>query len=138
MQHLTPTEAYAYLKAHPQALFVDCRSEAEYFLVGHPLVDRTGDEPWRPENICWADELKLEVNAEFVAQIRARAPLPDCPIVIICRSGRRSVFAAEALEAAGYSDVYNVLDGFEGPLDENFQRGTRSGWRRAGLPWEQL
>ena len=46
--------------------------------------------------------------------------------------------AGEALEAAGYRAVYNVLEGFEGPLDERFRRGTLSGWRLAGLPWEQL
>jgi hypothetical protein len=34
--------------------------------------------------------------------------------VLICRSGNRSVDAGEALEAAGFSDVYNVLEGFEG------------------------
>ncbi len=34
-------------------------------------------------------------------------------------------------------DVINVLEGFEGPLDEHHQRGRRSGWRKDGLPWEQ-
>jgi rhodanese-related sulfurtransferase len=138
MRHLTPIQAYEFLKAHPEALFVDCRSEAEYFLVGHPLVDRPTGEPTRPENVCWADEMKLEVNADFVADIERLARSKERPIVIICRSGRRSVFAGEALEAAGYRDVTNVLEGFEGPLDDRYQRGTVSGWRRDGLPWEQL
>lgn len=138
MQHLTPVQAYEFLKAHPHALFVDCRSEAEYFLVGHPLIDRPDGEPWRPENVCWADELKLEVNPDFVADIDRLAGSKDRPVVIICRSGRRSVAAGQALEAAGYAEVYNVLEGFEGPLDDRFQRGNQCGWRRAGLPWEQL
>lgn len=138
MKHLTPRQAYDFLLAHPDALFVDCRSEAEYFLVGHPLVERDGHEPWRPHNICWADELRLEVNTRFVPDIDALARDRAQPVVIICRSGRRSVSAGEALEAAGYREVYNVLEGFEGPLDERFRRGTVSGWRLAGLPWEQL
>jgi rhodanese-related sulfurtransferase len=138
MDHLSPRQAYDYLLAHPEALFVDCRSEAEYFLVGHPLVERPGQEPLRPHNICWADELKLEVNTGFVQDLAAIAGSTTRPVVIICRSGRRSVAAGEALEATGWREVYNVLEGFEGPLDEKFRRGTTGGWRLAGLPWEQL
>ena len=138
MNHLTPRQAYDYLLAHPEAVFIDCRSEAEYFLVGHPLVERTGEEPLRPHNICWADELRLEVNTGFVDDVGRVAGTRDRPVVIICRSGRRSVSAGEALEAAGYASVHNVTEGFEGPLDERYRRGTVSGWRLAGLPWEQL
>ena len=138
MTHLKPREAYAFLLARPDAVFVDCRSEAEYFLVGHPLVERPGQEPLRPHNICWADELKLELNPGFVADVARVAGSKDLPIVIVCRSGRRSVAAGEALEAAGYRDVVNVAEGFEGPLDERFRRGTLGGSRLAGLPWEQL
>lgn len=138
MRHLNPKDAYAFLLEHPDAVFVDCRSEAEYFLVGHPIVEREGHEPQRPHNICWADELKLELNPGFVEDVDRIAGPKDRPVVIICRSGRRSVSAGEALEAAGYQDVYNVRDGFEGPLDERFRRGRISGWRLDGLPWEQL
>jgi len=60
------------------------------------------------------------------------------PVVLICRSGHRSVDAGLALEKAGFTDVYNVLQGFEGPLDDKHHRGTLSGWRTEGLPWEQL
>jgi rhodanese-related sulfurtransferase len=138
MKHITPRQAHDFLVAHPDAVFVDCRSEAEYFLVGHPVVERAGAEPLRPHNICWSDELKLEVNEHFVEDVTKVAPDRTKPMLIICRSGRRSVFAGEALEAAGWTDVYNVLEGFEGPLDEKWRRGTQSGWRREGLPWEQL
>jgi rhodanese-related sulfurtransferase len=138
MDHLSPRQAHDFLLAHPEAVFVDCRSEAEYFLVGHPIVERPGREPLRPHNVCWADELKLEVNTHFVEDIDALVASKALPVVIVCRSGRRSVAAGEALEAAGYRAVYNVLEGFEGPLDERFRRGTLSGWRLAGLPWEQL
>ena len=36
MQHLTPKEAYAFLQAHPEAVFIDVRSEMEFLFVGHP------------------------------------------------------------------------------------------------------
>jgi rhodanese-related sulfurtransferase len=61
----------------------------------------------------------------------------DRPVVLICRSGQRSVAAGVELEKAGFGDVYNVLEGFEGALDENHHRGTVNGWRKADLPWEQ-
>lgn len=138
MKHLTPRQAHDFLLERPDAVFVDCRTEAEYFLVGHAIVERPGDEPLRPHNVVWADELKLEVNEHFVEDMTKVAPDKDKPTLLICRSGRRSVVAGEALEAAGWTDVYNVLEGFEGPLDEKWQRGTQSGWRKAGLPWEQL
>jgi rhodanese-related sulfurtransferase len=59
------------------------------------------------------------------------------PVVLICRSGHRSLYAGEALEAAGFPRVINVLEGFEGPLDDDYHRGTLGGWRYRGLPWQQ-
>ena len=58
--------------------------------------------------------------------------------MLLCRSGKRTVDAGQALEAAGFQEVVNVLHGFEGDLDEHFQRGRINGWRHDGLPWEQL
>ncbi len=59
------------------------------------------------------------------------------PVLLICRSGKRSVDAGLVLEAAGFTQVINVTEGFEGPLDDNFHRGTQAGWRFRGLPWQQ-
>ena len=59
-------------------------------------------------------------------------------VVLICRSGKRSADAGLALEAAGFTDVVNVLHGFVGELDDRFHRSTVSGWRFDGLPWEQM
>ena len=59
------------------------------------------------------------------------------PIVLICRSGNRSIEAGEALLNAGFTQVYNVLHGFEGELDETHHRNSVNGWRVEGLPWEQ-
>ena len=58
-------------------------------------------------------------------------------VVLICRSGQRSIAAGVELEKAGFSEVYNVLEGFEGPLDDSHHRGSVGGWRKEGLPWEQ-
>ena len=58
-------------------------------------------------------------------------------LFVDCRSGNRSVDAGHALEAAGFTRVYNVLHGFEGELDDNHHRGAMNGWRFEGFPWEQ-
>ncbi len=138
MKHLGPREAYAFLLRHPQALWIDCRSEAEFYLVGHPIVEQGVGDPKRPELVVWADELTGDANPDFVAQVERLATGRQQPILISCRSGQRSMRAGEALEAAGFGEVYNQAEGFEGPLDERFRRGTMAGWRFHGLPWEQL
>jgi rhodanese-related sulfurtransferase len=148
MQNLTPQETYQFLIKNRQAAFIDCRTESEYFLVGHALIPAPGQEAdanfdlnkaWRPEQLSYSDTSGTEVNPNF---------LPACeqfigadkarPVVIICRSGRRSVFAARELEARGYQTVINVLHGFEGELNARDQRGVLNGWRQDSLPWEQL
>jgi rhodanese-related sulfurtransferase len=56
---------------------------------------------------------------------------------MLCRSGARSALAAEMLIKEGYTNVYNILDGFEGDKDESGHRNTINGWRFHDLPWEQ-
>lgn len=138
MRHLDPMQTWQFLRANPGALWIDCRSEAEFFLVGHPIVEREGKDPWRPELVCWADELHAEPNPDFIDQVLRLGTDRARPVVLTCRSGRRSVSAGEALEQEGFTEVINVLEGFEGPLDDRFRRGTVAGWRFRGLPWEQL
>jgi rhodanese-related sulfurtransferase len=127
MKHLTPRQAHEFLSANPHAVLVDCRSEMEYLFVGHPLG---------AQHVAWNDGPDWEINPHFVGQVRKIASM-NRPVLMICRSGQRSVDAGEALERAGFSEVFNVLEGFEGPLDLQHHRNTISGWRNAGLPWEQ-
>jgi len=127
MKHLRPREAYDFLQQNPQAVFVDCRSEMEYLFVGHPLGSH---------HVAWNDGPDWDVNPHFVGQVKRVASV-DRPVVLICRSGQRSVAAGVELEKAGFSDVYNVLEGFEGALDEHHHRGMQNGWRKENLPWEQ-
>lgn len=131
MKHLTPIEAYAYLQAHPDALFVDVRMEIEYLYVGHPpgVV-----------HVAWYEYPEMQARPErFVEQVRREAGGDTArPVVLICRSGKRTVEAGHALESAGFAEVVNVLHGFEGELDDEFKRGRLNGWRSDKLPWEQL
>ena len=75
-------------------------------------------------------------NPDFLAQLQARAPA-DAPVLFLCRSGARSHDAAIAATAAGYTQCYNVLEGFEGDRDAHGHRGALNGWQAAGLPWQQ-
>jgi rhodanese-related sulfurtransferase len=130
MQHLTPRQTWDYLQQRPDALFVDVRMELEYLYVGHPpgVV-----------HVAWYEYPEMQAQpGRFVAQVQREGGLPERPVVLICRSGQRTVQAGLALEAAGFTEVVNVLHGFEGELDAHFQRGRLNGWRFDGLPWEQL
>ncbi|MBU6485481.1 MAG: rhodanese-like domain-containing protein [Betaproteobacteria bacterium] len=127
MKHLKPREAFDFLHQHPQAVMIDCRSEMEYLFVGHPAG---------AHHVAWNEAPDWEVNPHFVGQVKKVASM-NRPVVLICRSGQRSTAAGEELEKAGFTEVYNVVDGFEGPLDEDHHRGTIGGWRKEGLPWEQ-
>lgn len=127
MRHLTPTEAQQFLEAHPEAVFIDVRSEMEYLFVGHPRGAIL---------VPWNDGPNWAINPDFIAHVK-KAASTNRPVILICRSGNRSASAAETLEANGFSEVYNVLHGFEGDLNEAHQRNSLNGWRHEGLPWEQ-
>jgi rhodanese-related sulfurtransferase len=62
---------------------------------------------------------------------------PDQHVYFLCRSGVRSLAAAQAAQAAGFPNSYNVADGFEGSPDGDGHRGHLSGWKADGLPWRQ-
>jgi rhodanese-related sulfurtransferase len=127
MKHLSPKEAWEFLHHHADAVFVDCRSEMEYLFVGHPVG---------AHHVAWNDGPDWDVNPHFVGQVKKIASMHR-PVVLICRSGNRSVDAGHALEGAGFAEVYNVLHGFEGELDADHHRNSMNGWRHDGLPWEQ-
>jgi len=78
------------------------------------------------------------VNPDFADELRDRVPpaQPERPVVFLCRSGVRSIGAAQVATEAGITPAYNVLDGFEGHLDAHGHRGE-TGWRAMGLPWKQ-
>jgi rhodanese-related sulfurtransferase len=134
LKHLTPTEAHAFLREDRHAVLIDVRSTAEVLFVGHPIG---------AIHVPWMDEPDWTINPDFVRRVREvvlggiQNGENATPVLLICRSGKRSLDAGRALLTAGFTDVYNVLEGFEGDLDDNHHRGTVGGWRFEGLPWEQ-
>lgn len=130
MQHLSPTAAWALIQASNNAVFVDVRMEIESLYVGRPP---------NVVNIPWYEYPEFEANpSHFVAAVQIEAKDKDQPVILICRSGVRTLEAAAALEQAGFTRIINVLHGFEGDLDSNDHRSTVNGWRYESLPWEQM
>jgi len=134
LRHLNPEEAYKMLQENPRAVLLDIRSTTEYLLIGHPIG---------AVHIPWIDEPDWIVDPDFVTKVRKillggiAEDTNPAPVILLCRSGKRSVDAGHALVQAGFPEVYNVLEGFEGELDAHRHRGTTGGWRFRGLPWEQ-
>lgn len=124
---LTPAEAWEVLQSAPGAKLVDVRTRAELDWVGR--VPNAVEIEWlsypgNTPNPAFAQQLKREVD-------------PEALVMFLCRSGGRSDKAARLAAEVGYSEAYNVLEGFEGDRDANGQRNRIGGWRHAGLPWSQ-
>lgn len=87
--------------------------------------------------IAWKEAPDWQINANFIADVLLAVPDRKTPILLLCRSGQRSLEAAMALKNSGYLKLINIEDGFEGPLDQNKHRNNIAGWRFCGLPWQQ-
>jgi rhodanese-related sulfurtransferase len=129
MQNISPRAAWAYLQAHPEAKLIDIRMEVEYLYVGAPPG---------AINLPWYEYPELTPNpAAFVQAVQREVPHMATPLLLLCRSAKRTIPAGQALEQAGYSQVINIEHGFEGDPDDNGHRSKLNGWRFDGLPWTQ-
>ena len=124
------------LQDNPRAVLVDVRSDMEFLFVGHPSG---------AIHIPWIDYPEWKLNPNFVTEVRKLVLGGIChdsanqgaPVLLICRSGKRSVDAGKALLDAGMHNVCHIDEGFEGNRDEHYHRSSVGGWRYRGLPWEQ-
>lgn len=131
---LTPDEAFSLLESQPDAILVDVRTKAEWSYVGVPDLSEVGRSVVLSEWVTFPDGAR---NPQFLDEITAASANKSAPVVFLCRSGVRSVAAAEAATAAGFTAAYNITEGFEGPSDGFGHRGTAAGWKVRGLPWRQ-
>ncbi|MEW7977789.1 MAG: rhodanese-like domain-containing protein [Candidatus Sedimenticola endophacoides] len=133
---LSPKQAWQMLADDPRAILVDIRSSMEYLFVGHAKG---------AVHVAWIDEPDWVVNPHFVTDIRklmlSGAICTEgegcAPVILICRSGKRSHEAGRALLEGGFTRVFHIDEGFEGELNDQHQRSSVNGWRFHGLPWEQ-
>ncbi|GAA0284087.1 rhodanese-like domain-containing protein [Rhodovulum strictum] len=123
---VSPDLAWALVQAG-EAQLIDVRSREEFKFVGHVPGS---------SNVAWATGTTLTRNPRFLREFEATAAR-DAVVLLICRSGKRSADAAAVASRAGFGNVFNVTEGFEGDLDVDGHRGALNGWRQRGLPWLQ-
>jgi rhodanese-related sulfurtransferase len=126
---VTPQEAYALLQATPTAKLVDVRTDAERDWIGLVQI---------PEQqhavVQWSLYPGGKPNPDFLAQLEQVAA-KDEVLLFLCRSGVRSRYAAQLATENGYTQCFDILEGFEGNKDAEGHRKTVAGWCKAGLPW---
>jgi rhodanese-related sulfurtransferase len=134
VENVPPGQVWEALQNDPNAQLVDVRTDVEWQFVGVPDLFAAGKQAVL---VSWQTYPTMQRNAGFTHQLRQAGFTAEHHIYFICRSGQRSYAAAEAAQAAGFPNSFNVADGFEGVVDAEGHRGVASGWKAEGLPWRQ-
>lgn len=120
-----PPEAFETLKQHPDALYLDVRTEGE-FAAGHaagainiPVMVARGPG-------------QMQLNPDFL-EVAEKVIPKSRKLLVGCLSGMRSQRACDMLEEAGFTDLTNVVGGFGGQRDQS-GNVVVSGWKDSGLP----
>lgn len=136
LHNLSCKQAAQMLEDDSRAILIDIRSTMEFLFVGHPQG---------AVHLPWIDEPDWTVDPNFTTEVRKLmlgGTVCDidegcAPVILICRSGKRSKEAGIKLLNDGLKNVFHIDEGFEGERDENGHRGALGGWRYHKLPWEQ-
>ncbi len=123
---LSASDAWALVQGG-HATLVDVRTAEEVKFVGQVPGSL---------HVPWMTGTSMLRNPRFVRELETKAG-KEKPVLLLCRSGKRSADAATAAAKAGFTNVFNIIEGFEGDLDNAQQRGHSNGWRFQGLPWVQ-
>ena len=127
---LTPNEAFEVLQAIAQSKLVDVRTQAELELVGRVP---------NALHVEWATFPGMVANPGFAKQLVERLDQDGLDksrvLIFMCRTGGRSHNAATVAATLGFTQVYNMLEGFEGEANSQKQRTLVNGWKHANLPW---
>jgi rhodanese-related sulfurtransferase len=134
VENVSATAAWEALMADPEAHLIDVRTDAEWQYVGVPDLRRAGKQAVL---VSWQYFPTGNVNPGFVDELRDAGLEPGQKLFFLCRSGVRSMAAALAARAEGFTHVFNVAEGFEGPHDSEGHRGGVAGWKAEALPWRQ-
>jgi len=133
VNQINPQNAFDILKNQKNSILIDVRTFEEINFVG--AVDAMQFEnrmlflPWQ---VLPQMQLNTNFNTELLTQIDTSQEL-----FFICRTGGRSNQSAELALKIGYKKCHNIINGFEGDLDNQFQRGKINGWKASNLPWRQ-
>ncbi len=144
--YMTSTQAYDYMmKNMDNALFLDVRTPSELNYLGVVTVMDANAPTDTMDGTAWDDKKSRYVrkhNDNFVADVGARLKEKGLKktdtVILMCRSGDRSAKAVDVLAKNGYTNVYTVVDGYEGgkvKKGKNKGKRLKDGWKNAGLPW---
>ena len=122
---LAPELAWQWVQ-EGKAVLVDVRSDAEREWVGFVPGALA---------LAWKQWPGMALNPQFDAGVQ-QAHASGKPLLMLCRSGVRSIAAAQKATELG-AQAYNILEGFEGDPDPSGHRGLLGGWKHRGLPWKQ-
>ncbi len=131
---LTPEETWEILKNEESAVLIDVRTAAEWNYVGVADLSSLSKEQL---TISWVTFPGNQKNENFVTEVESVCLDKEAKVISICRSGVRSIATSKTLTEAGYTQAYNVLEGFEGNKNDDEHRGNVGGWKVRGLPWKQ-
>lgn len=140
-KYATAIEAYEMWKANPEKVkIIDCRTQEEYVFVGHPVMaynipSKLWTGSWNEEN----KNYQLKDSADFESYVEKKFAKNDT-VMVMCRSGHRSAASVNRLTKIGFTNVYSIVDGFEGDKvkdEESYFNGKRvkNGWKNSIAPW---
>ena len=134
IQCISSKQCFERLSEESSSYLVDVRTKPEWLFVGLPDL-----QSLNKQTICvsWHMYPEMEINENFKSEILESGINKQDTIFLICRSGNRSCDAAEFLASRGFTNCFNVIDGFEGQNDLNYQRSAINGWKYYKLPWKQ-
>ncbi|MFT6219579.1 MAG: rhodanese-related sulfurtransferase [Myxococcota bacterium] len=133
-------DAWKFLQENPQSILIDVRTEQEIEFVGFADLSqinaKTISLPWRHYTNMEIDEGFTDKLSALIAEVFPSNP-QQTNLLFLCRSGSRSFEAAMFVSDLNYPNCYNVVDGFEGPCNQDGRRGQIKGWKSKNLSWKQ-
>lgn len=114
-----------FLETNPNSVVLDVRTQEEWNGVGKPDAESLNSKTFFISLLLGPDRQK---NENFIKDFLQKKISKKDNILVICRSGVRSMAAAKLLQQEGYKNLVNISDGFEG----NLARGD--GWKKSNLP----
>lgn len=131
---IEPKQAYEVLQKEEKSFLVDVRTQAEWAFTGVADLSSINKKTLL---VSWLNYPNMQPNQNFVQQLTEKIPDKNSKIFFLCKTGGRSFDAAQNISQLGYTNCFNVINGYEGDLNEKNQRSSINGWRASGLPWHQ-
>jgi len=125
--------AFEKLINNKKSFLIDVRTSEEHHFVG--IVDSTKFDN-RMILLPWQTLPNMQLNPNFSQELLNKFSL-DSELFFLCRTGGRSQQSALLANQLGFNYCHNIINGFEGDLDNNGQRGNINGWKASNLSWRQ-